>query len=163
MKMDIHSEFNGASYVKNAYVLPFAGDIDVMGAWRSRQLSTLVLVAVLLLLFYWVNDANCSAVHGNTTDRHSLLDFKEGITEDPTGALYSWSDNIHYYMWLGVNCSTRHPGPITVLDLYNLSLAGQTTPSLGNLTFLRSLDLGSNRFTGQLPPLGRPRKLRTLA
>lgn len=119
-----------------------------MGTRRSLKLSTLVLPDVLLLVFYGAGDTHCSMVHGNTMDRHSLFDFKEAITEDPKGALRFWNDSIHYCMWSGVSCSTRHPGRVTVLDLSNLSLAVQITPLLGNLTFLRELWLFSNHFSG---------------
>lgn len=133
----------------------------LMGAWRSLKLSTLVLLA-MLLLFYGAGDAHCSVVHDNNTDRRSLLNFKKAITEDPTGTLLSWNDSIHYCMWSGVNCSTRHPGRVTALNLSGLSLGGQITPSLGNLTFLRNLILFSNRLSGQLPPLDRLVKLEML-
>jgi Leucine-rich repeat (LRR) protein len=99
-------------------------------------------------------------VHGNTTDRRSLLDFKEAITGDPTGALRDWNDNIQHCMWSGVSCSTRHPGRVTNLTLVDLNLTGQITPSVGNLTFLRVLDLINNHFSGQLPPLNRLIKLK---
>jgi Leucine-rich repeat (LRR) protein len=132
-----------------------------MGIRRSLQLNTLVL-KTLLLLFYGASGTNCFVVHGNTTDRCSLLDFKEAITSDPTGALRDWNDSIHHCMWSGVSCSTRHPDRVTALQLIGLNLAGQITPSLGNLTFLRYLRLSSNRFSGQLPPLNRLIKLKYL-
>ncbi|XP_037467398.1 putative receptor-like protein kinase At3g47110 [Triticum dicoccoides] len=122
------------------------GNINLMG------LAMLVL-PVLLGLFYGASDINCSIVHGNTTDHHSLLDFKGAIRADPRGALRSWNENIHYYMWSGIKCITMHPEHVTVLNLANMSLTGQITPSLGNLTFLQELTLSNNLFSGQLPPL----------
>ncbi|XP_044397028.1 receptor kinase-like protein Xa21 [Triticum aestivum] len=56
-----------------------------------------------------------------------------------------------------------HPGRVTVLDLQDMSLAGQITPSLGNLTSLRKLTLDSNRLSGQLPPLNRLTRLEELS
>jgi Leucine-rich repeat (LRR) protein len=132
-----------------------------MGTRRSLQLNTLVL-KTLLLLFYGASGTNSFVVHGNTTDRRSLLDFKEAITDDPTGALDDWNDNINHCMWSGVSCSTRHPGRVTNLTLGDLNLTGQITPSIGNLTFLRRLDLSLNHFSGQLPPLNRLIKLKHL-
>uniref|UniRef100_A0ACD5UJU4 Uncharacterized protein n=1 Tax=Avena sativa TaxID=4498 RepID=A0ACD5UJU4_AVESA len=134
----------------------------MMGTRRSLHLSTFVL-ETLLLLFYAASGTYCSVVHGNTTDRCSLLDFKKAITDDPTGALSNWNENVHHCMWSGVNCSTRHPGRVTVLRLYDLDLAGKITSSIGNLTFLRELSLDFNRFSGQLPPLNRLRKLVSLS
>uniref|UniRef100_A0ACD5ZCW4 Uncharacterized protein n=1 Tax=Avena sativa TaxID=4498 RepID=A0ACD5ZCW4_AVESA len=133
-----------------------------MGTRRSLHLGTFVL-KTLLLLFNGVCGTHCSVVDGNTTDQLSLLDFKKAITDDPTGALSNWNDNVHHCMWSGVNCSTRHPGRVTVLRLYGLNLAGEITPSIGNLTFLRKLSLDFNRFSGQLPPLNRLRKLVSLS
>jgi hypothetical protein len=57
-----------------------------MGTRRSLQLN-MPMLKTLLLLFYGASGTNCSVVHGNTTDRRSLLDFKEAITGDPTGTL----------------------------------------------------------------------------
>lgn len=122
----------------------------------------MLVLPVLLGLFYGASDINCSAVHGNTTDHRSLLDFKGAIIADPRGALRSWNENIHYCMWSGIKCSTWHPERVTVLNLANLSLTGQITPSLGNLTFLRELTLSNNFFSGQLPPLNHLIRLQTL-
>lgn len=115
-----------------------------------------------LTAILWIRAAHCSVVH-NSTDRRALLDFKEAITEDPTGVLRSWNDSIHHCMWSGVYCSRRHPGRVTVLDLHDTSLAGQITPSLGNLTSLRKLTLDSNRLSRQLPPLNRLTRLEELS
>jgi Leucine-rich repeat (LRR) protein len=133
-----------------------------MGTRRSLQLNTLVL-KTLLLLFYGASSTNCSMVHGNTTDRCSLLDFKEAIIDDPKGTLRDWNDNIHHCMWPGVSCSTRHPGRVTELQLGDLNFTGQITPSIGNLTFLRELNLSYNHFSGKLPPLNRHIRLRLLS
>uniref|UniRef100_A0ACD6AC02 Uncharacterized protein n=1 Tax=Avena sativa TaxID=4498 RepID=A0ACD6AC02_AVESA len=142
---------------------PFVGNMDLMGKLRSLELSTLVRPTLLLLLFYGARDAHCSLVYGNMTDGRSLLDFKEAITDDPGGALHDWNDGIHHCMWSGVSCSVRHPRRVTTLELGSLNLTGQITPSLGNLTFLRELDLTNNHFSGQLPSLNRLIKLESLA
>jgi Leucine-rich repeat (LRR) protein len=55
-----------------------------------------------------------------------------------------------------------HPGRVTNLTLFDLNLTGQITPSVGNLTFLRVLDLSINHFSSQLPPLNRLIKLKYL-
>uniref|UniRef100_A0A8R7Q8Q0 Leucine-rich repeat-containing N-terminal plant-type domain-containing protein n=1 Tax=Triticum urartu TaxID=4572 RepID=A0A8R7Q8Q0_TRIUA len=94
-----------------------------MCAWRSLKFSSTLVLTTLLLLLCGSGAAHCSVVH-NSTDRRALLDFKEAITVDPTGVLRSWNDSIHHCMWPGVNCSRRHPGRVTVLDLDDMSLAG---------------------------------------
>jgi hypothetical protein len=136
--------------VEYSYALSFCR--QHMGKRRSLEVSGLVF---LLLFFYGAGSAHCSKVYGNMTDQSSLLDFKEAITDDPTGVLHTWNYSIHHCMWSGISCSTRHPGCVTRLKLIGLSITGQPTPSLGNLTFLHFLGLFSNRFCGQLPPLHR--------
>ncbi|KAE8772139.1 putative LRR receptor-like serine/threonine-protein kinase [Hordeum vulgare] len=116
----------------------------------------------LLLICYGIGNTRCSTVPGNTKDMLSLLDFKRAITSDPSQALSSWNTSIHHCQWEGVNCSLKHTGRVTALDLTGQNLQGQIAPSLGNLTFLRSLDLSSNRFFGQLPTLNHLRRLQFL-
>ncbi|XBI58863.1 hypothetical protein VPH35_040027 [Triticum aestivum] len=110
-----------------------------------------MLLAFLLLLYYGAGNIHCSRVnYGNITDMLSLLDFK-AATNDPTDALRSWNRSVHY-------CN-RYPGRVAALQLPGKSLSGEITPSLGNLTFLKILDLSSNGFSGQLTPLNQLHEL----
>jgi len=118
---------------------------------QSVKLNMLILLE-FLLLSYGAGNVHCATVHGNSADMLSLLDFKTA-TRDPTDALRSWNRSINYCNWTGVICSPGNPGRVAALELGGESLAGQITPSLGNLTFLQILILSSNGFTGQLPPL----------
>nr|XP_045089262.1 LRR receptor-like serine/threonine-protein kinase FLS2 [Aegilops tauschii subsp. strangulata] len=120
------------------------------------------LLAFLLLLSYGAGSIHCSAVsHGNRTDVHSLLEFK-AATNDPTGALRSWDRSVHYCNWTGVVCSSLKPGRVAALILPGQSLSGEITPSLGNLTYLKIINLSFNGFSGQLPPLNQLRELISL-
>ncbi|XP_044414501.1 putative receptor-like protein kinase At3g47110 [Triticum aestivum] len=121
-----------------------------------------LLLLSSLLISYGVDSIKCSTVPGNSTDMLSLLDFKPAITNDPRQALSSWNASIPHCQWEGVNCSLTHKGRVTVLNLTRQNLEGQIAPSLENLTFLRSLDLRSNGFFGQLPTLNRLHKLQDL-
>ena len=56
-------------------------------------------------LYYGLGKVHCSTVHENSEDFHSLLDFKNGITNDPNEALSNWTSNIHFCRWNGVNCT----------------------------------------------------------
>ncbi|XP_073036322.1 uncharacterized protein [Primulina eburnea] len=88
-----------------------------------------------------------------TTDEESLLAFKSRITSDPFNILArNWStmNGASFCFWVGVSCGRRNKR-ITALDLHGWNLEGTIAPHLGNLTFLRSLDLGSNSFTGRVP------------
>jgi len=117
----------------------------------SKQLAkfAMLILPVLLLLCYGVG--NVHYVHENTTDLHSLLDFKQGITSDPNGALSSWNASIHYCRWMYVVCTQTRPWRVSVLNLTSQSLTGNITSSLANLTFLSVLDLSYNSLFGQLP------------
>ncbi|ESR49727.1 hypothetical protein CICLE_v10033505mg [Citrus x clementina] len=101
-----------------------------------------------------------STVASNETDRLALLQFKSKITHDPLGALGSWNASIHFCNWYGVTCSRRHQQRVTILDLGSLKLAGSITPHIGNLTFLKVLNLENNSFTHEIPSeIGRLRRL----
>ncbi|CAM0942615.1 unnamed protein product [Alopecurus aequalis] len=130
----------------------------------SKGKSTmLMLLWSLLLISYGVGNADCLAVPGNGTDMLSLLDFKWAVTtHDPSQALRSWNSSIPHCRWEGVHCSLTHPGRVTVLNLGDLGLSGPISPSLGNLTFIKTLNLSTNDFTGELPPLNRLHKLQHL-
>ncbi|KAE8794683.1 LRR receptor-like kinase [Hordeum vulgare] len=121
----------------------------------------MLLLLALLLLSYGAGSVRCSTVHVNITDIRSLLRFKKS-TNDPTDALRNWNRSIHYCNWNGVKCSSLHPGRIVALDLPGQSLSGQVNPSIGNITFLKRLNLSSNGFSGQLPPLNQIRELISL-
>ncbi|KAF0901908.1 hypothetical protein E2562_006516, partial [Oryza meyeriana var. granulata] len=55
--------------------------------------------------------------------------------------------------WRGVTCGTRghRRGRVIALDLAELNLDGTIASSLGNLTYLRQLDLQANHFHGIIP------------
>ncbi|XP_058089373.1 probable LRR receptor-like serine/threonine-protein kinase At3g47570 [Magnolia sinica] len=87
----------------------------------------------------------------NETDRLALLAFKYGISEDPLGILSSWNDSLHFCEWKGITCSRRHHQRVTSLNLRDHSLVGHLSPHIGNLSFLRRIDLSNNKFQGQIP------------
>ncbi|KAG6390334.1 hypothetical protein SASPL_148066 [Salvia splendens] len=86
-----------------------------------------------------------------TTDREALLAFKKAITVDTSGVLSKkWLTNTSICDWTGVSCGIKHHR-VTALNLSNIGLHGNLTPHLGNLTFLRSLDISYNYFSGNIP------------
>ncbi|THG21443.1 hypothetical protein TEA_001061 [Camellia sinensis var. sinensis] len=93
---------------------------------------------------------NPSLVLTNETDHQALLAIKDLITGDPLGALSSWNHSIHFCNWQGVSCGRRHQR-VTALNLSSLALVGSVSPQIGNLTFLRRIDLGNNSFHGEIP------------
>ncbi|PUZ76559.1 hypothetical protein GQ55_1G300500 [Panicum hallii var. hallii] len=129
----------------------------------ARKLVKSVIVAVLaLMLFYRPRYVHSAAVPQNSTDMLALIDFKQAITGDPREFFNSWNNSVDYCNWNGVTCSKTHLGRVRELNLAGQSLEGRISPSLGNLTLLKILDLSSNSLSGQLPDLNRLRKLQKL-
>ncbi|KAG5235194.1 LRR receptor serine/threonine-protein kinase [Salix suchowensis] len=99
---------------------------------------------------------------GNETDKLSLLAFRAQITDDPFGALNSWNESFHFCEWSGVTCGRRHQR-VVELDLHSYKLVGGLSPSIGNLSFLRLLNLENNSLSSSIPgELGRLFRLQML-
>ncbi|XP_058009276.1 probable LRR receptor-like serine/threonine-protein kinase At3g47570 [Hevea brasiliensis] len=92
-----------------------------------------------------------TTVAGNEIDRLALLEFKAKIEHDPSGVFNSWNDTTHFCQWYGVTCGKRHQR-VTALKLVSLKLFGSISPHIGNLSFLRDLNLYDNNFNGEIPP-----------
>ncbi|XP_066320555.1 receptor kinase-like protein Xa21 [Miscanthus floridulus] len=125
------------------------------------KLTMLMLLLALCLLSHGVGNVCCSTVPENSTDMLALIDFK-AVTTDPLGSLSSWNTSIHYCNWSGVTCNQKNHGRVTALKLYNQGLSGPISPSVGNLTFLHTLDLSTNQFSGQIPHLNNLQKMQIL-
>ena len=98
----------------------------------------------------------------NYSDQQSLFAFKSSLLLDPFNALSDWSPNHTFCNWTGVICSS-HRQRVVSLNLTGMGLLGPISPSLGNLSFLRLLDLRNNSFEGHIPyQLGRLHRLRVL-
>ncbi|KAG5229772.1 LRR receptor serine/threonine-protein kinase [Salix suchowensis] len=103
-----------------------------------------------MLLFINYIEATTSGF-SNETDQHALLAIKDLISYDPSSSLSSWNSSLQFCSWRGVTCGRRHRR-VTSLNLSSLELAGSLSPHVGNLTFLRVIDLSRNRFHQILPP-----------
>nr|GLL33286.1 probable LRR receptor-like serine/threonine-protein kinase At3g47570 [Ipomoea trifida] len=109
------------------------------------------LICTLTLSTYSFVSSSSATLYSNETDRIALLDFKRRISDDPHGVLLnSWNDSVHHCGWQGVRCGRRHPR-VVALRLPDLGLVGTISPHIGNLTFLRVLDLNSNKLYGEIP------------
>ncbi|XVF83115.1 hypothetical protein PTKIN_Ptkin16aG0107100 [Pterospermum kingtungense] len=132
----------------------------------SLKFSVHVAALILLLRFnlkgpYFLGSA-AAVTNGNETDRQALLQFKAKITGDQLGIMRSWNNSVPFCQWIGVECGRRHQR-VTKLDLRALKLMGPISPYIGNLSFLRVLNLQNNSFTQQLPQeLGRLHRLEEL-
>ncbi|KAF8020790.1 hypothetical protein BT93_G1269 [Corymbia citriodora subsp. variegata] len=117
------------------------------------------LTTVILLLGSLLGSMEAG---GNETDRLALLEFKARIA-DPGGVLSSWNDSSHFCEWNGVKCGHRHRR-VVVLDLRSKNLLGAVPPHIGNLSFLRKVDLCNNSFCSEIPSeFSRLLKLRQLS
>ncbi|XP_042036299.1 putative receptor-like protein kinase At3g47110 [Salvia splendens] len=115
-------------------------------------------IALLILLL------NSFAFSLNSyTDKNALISFKNSITSDANAILSTnWSQNTPVCNWIGVSCGLKH-GRVTALNLSRYDLAGTVAPHLGNLTFLRYLDISSNNFVGMCPfELSKLRRLKVM-
>ncbi|XP_031122478.1 putative receptor-like protein kinase At3g47110 [Ipomoea triloba] len=89
--------------------------------------------------------------YSNETDRIALLHFKNHISDDPSGViLNSWNDSLHHCYWQGVICGHKHQR-VVELSLPDKGLVGTISPQIGNLSFLRAIELGGNGFSGEIP------------
>ncbi|KAF9619046.1 hypothetical protein IFM89_004404 [Coptis chinensis] len=78
--------------------------------------------------------------------------------------LRDWDDvhNGYHCSWRGVSCD-NHIFSVVSLNLSNLNLGGEISPSIGDLRNLHSIDLKGNHLTGQIPDeIGNCGDLRTL-
>lgn len=92
-----------------------AGNMGFKCAKQPKKTDVLTLLA-LLLLCYEVGNVSAS-VHENSVDLQALLEFKQGISNDPNGALRNWNTNTHFCRWNGVSCNvTRRPLRVTELN-----------------------------------------------
>ncbi|ESQ38625.1 hypothetical protein EUTSA_v10028397mg, partial [Eutrema salsugineum] len=84
------------------------------------------------------------------TDRQGLLEFKSQVSQGKRVVLSSWNNSLLVCKWKGVTCGHKHKR-VTRLDLGGLQLGGVISPSIGNLSFLISLNLSDNSFSGTIP------------
>jgi Leucine-rich repeat (LRR) protein len=118
----------------------------------------------LLLLIFATATTSAAATtlySSGQGDERALLAFKAKISGTHSGVLASWNQSTSHCSWEGVTCSRRHQWRVVALDLSARGLAGTISPAIGNLTFLRSLNLSFNGLQGEItqaPPAARPRR-----
>ncbi|TYG51689.1 hypothetical protein ES288_D10G279900v1 [Gossypium darwinii] len=135
---------------------------------KHFQVSNSFFLVILLSFFnlqrlHLLSLATASpVVRGNDTDQQALLQCKAKITGDQLNIMESWNSSIHFCQWIGVTCGRKHQR-VTKLKLRFLKLSGSLSPYIGNLSFLRELDLAANSFHNQIPQeIGGLRRLETL-
>ncbi|CAN6247143.1 unnamed protein product [Urochloa humidicola] len=84
----------------------------------------------------------------NEQEKASLLQFLTGLSRD-SGLTASWRNDTDCCEWDGITCSSD--GAVVEVSLASRGLGGCISPSLGDLSNLKSLNLSYNSFTGSLP------------
>ncbi|MCL7025557.1 hypothetical protein MKW94_019255 [Papaver nudicaule] len=124
-----------------------------MKSFHFPHFATKLETVLLLISLINLQCLSLGAISNTTneTDRTALLAFKDRIELDPFHVLSSWNISIHFCQWSGVTCGNKHQQRVVDLSLEGHNLVGSLSPSIGNLTFLRSINLAKNRFHGSIP------------
>ncbi|PIN23327.1 Non-specific serine/threonine protein kinase [Handroanthus impetiginosus] len=105
----------------------------------------------ILLTMLSLSTTTICSFFNKATDQEALIAFKSFIISGPPEILTkNWSSNASICSWMGVSCSLNHQR-ITALNFSGFRFKGTISPAIGNLTFLTSLDLSYNNFTGFIP------------
>ncbi|KAJ3708306.1 hypothetical protein LUZ61_012011 [Rhynchospora tenuis] len=94
--------------------------------------------------------ATTARTFSSETDKQALLAFKNNL-DNGSPVLSSWNGSVSYCKWEGVYCCRQHPQRVCALELPSSSLVGPISPYIGNLSYLRSIDLGDNKLYGIIP------------
>ncbi|KAF3682537.1 hypothetical protein T459_32524 [Capsicum annuum] len=122
--------------------------LAIIYATMEKAFTSFLLTSLLL---HYVMASSAMTKTNVTTDQLALFSLKSQIASDPFHFLEeSWSFATSICHLVGVTCGSRHKRGNS-LNLSNMALTGKIPCDLGNLTFLVSLDLGSNNFHGNLP------------
>lgn len=78
----------------------------------------------------------------------TLLAFKAELAGSSSSMLASWNGSTSIWDWEGVTCSG---GQVVALSLPSYGHAGALSPAIGNLTFLRTLNLKLQLVPGRGP------------
>lgn len=112
-----------------------------------RPSMSLMLFHLLALVI------SCQASKFNNndqTDKQALVEVRSHLPYNSRVVLASWNDSFALCNWTGLTCSPKHKR-VTGLDLSEMKLVGVISPSIGNLSFLASLTLSNNYFSGGIP------------
>ncbi|KAK6926339.1 Leucine-rich repeat [Dillenia turbinata] len=108
---------------------------------RKKKLLVLVMVFSKFLLF-----------SSSTADEGKALMAMKASFSNIANVLLDW-DVAHsddFCSWRGVFCDNLTLSVVS-MNLSNLNLGGEISPSIGDLKNLQSLDLQGNRLSGQIP------------
>ncbi|KAI4967097.1 hypothetical protein ZWY2020_031054 [Hordeum vulgare] len=118
----------------------------------GHRIAMSMLCTLIALLLVGIVSAN---------DEAALLAFKAQLIHG--GSLASWNSSASFCNWKGVTCGHWRPARVVALILNGNRPTGAVSPTIGNLTFLRTLKLSFNSLHGDIPAsLGRLHRLQRL-
>ncbi|KAL4273368.1 hypothetical protein GQ457_13G009060 [Hibiscus cannabinus] len=118
-----------------------------MSSSSSLKFALVLFILYFKCFFLSIESQTSSLV----TDKEALLSFKSQITTSgPLNPLSQWDQNLSPCNWTGVVCNGRRTR-VVALNLAGFRLQGSISPHIGNLSFLRSLQLQENQLSGPLP------------
>ncbi|CAJ2673604.1 unnamed protein product [Trifolium pratense] len=106
----------------------------------------------LFLIFILLSQATSSLSKCHPEDKKILLQIKKELN-NPT-FLSSWEPHTDCcnFKWFGVSCSSLTNDRVTDLSISNVTLTSQFPPSIGNISYLRSLFIYHlPNLTGTIP------------
>ncbi|KAK8471867.1 hypothetical protein PHAVU_002G052600 [Phaseolus vulgaris] len=107
------------------------------------KMPGLVLLSVLVLLLQH------PLLSLSNSEGDALFAFKQALS-DPKKVLESWDNSlVDPCTWFHITCDSNNH--VTRLDLFNSDLAGSLSPQLGQLPFLKYLELNQNKISGKIP------------
>ncbi|KAM0927532.1 hypothetical protein ACQ4PT_002941 [Festuca glaucescens] len=120
-------------------------------------------MGIMVMSMLWSLVAALMIATVRADDEAALLAFRAQLSDGSYPTLASWNNSAHFCSWEGVMCSHRRPARVVELRLNSTGLTGELSPAIGNLTFLRTLDLSFNWLNREIPAsLGRLHRLQRL-
>ena len=115
---------------------------------RTGTLRSLRLTALPFAL--WGSLATEAVAQGSVEEDRAVLEELYNATDGPNWmSSMNWKTEAPLNEWYGV--TTDASGRVTRLNLLRNQLSGSIPSSLGNLSNLEVLSLGSNQLSGSIP------------
>ncbi|KAL6994536.1 hypothetical protein U1Q18_012638 [Sarracenia purpurea var. burkii] len=82
-------------------------------------------------------------------DAISLLGFKNYISHDPSNLFTDWNPSTNHCKWYSIQCDPLSRR-VKYLHITGTNISGILSPSIENLTGLRTLSIPHNVFSGEI-------------
>uniref|UniRef100_A0A0A9HJ25 Uncharacterized protein n=1 Tax=Arundo donax TaxID=35708 RepID=A0A0A9HJ25_ARUDO len=132
---------------------------------KNQSPTDMAMRPLTLLLLLSSSVSMSTLIAAEDDDQAALLAFKAAAGHNDGGTLASWNSSSTggFCSWEGVTCDDGRHRRVVALRLPSRGLTGVLSPAIGNLSFLKTLNLSNNRFGGDVPAsLGHLRCLETL-